>query len=46
MITPNERVTQLIAELRLPPVDLNTLYQDKNSLTPLESLEPVEGVLC
>ena len=39
MITPNERVTQLIAELRLPPVDLNTLYQDKNSLTPLESLE-------
>ena len=39
MISPNERVTRLIAELRLSPVDLNALYQDQNCLSPLESLE-------
>ena len=31
-----ERVTRLNVELRLPPVDLNALYLDQNSLSPLE----------
>ena len=39
MTAPLERVTRLIAELRLLPVDLDTLYRRQNSLSPLESLE-------
>ena len=39
MTAPLERVTRLIAELRLLPVDLDTLYRGQNSLSPLESLE-------
>jgi len=39
MRTPTERVNSLLSELRLQPVDFESIYSGKNKLTPLESLE-------
>lgn len=39
MIKPIDRVAGLITDLRMLPVDFEILYADKNSLTPLESVE-------
>ncbi len=39
MIKPIDRVAGLIADLRMLPVDFEILYADKNTLTPLESVE-------
>lgn len=39
MQTPTERVNSLLSELRLQPVDFESIYSGKNKLTPLESLE-------
>lgn len=39
MMKPLYRVTGLITDLKMIPVDFETLYADKNTLTPLESVE-------
>jgi len=39
MRTPTERVNSLLSELRLQPVDFESIYSGRNKLTPLESLE-------
>lgn len=39
MLTPLERVNNLIADLRYAQVDFDALFAGKNSLTPLESVE-------
>lgn len=39
MQTPTERVNSLLSELRLQPVDFESIYFGRNKLTPLESLE-------
>ena len=39
MLTPLERVNNLMAGLRYAQVDFDALYAGKNSLTPLESVE-------
>ena len=39
MLTPLERVNNLLADLRFAYVDFDALYAGKNSLTPLESVE-------
>ncbi len=39
MLTPLERVNNLLADLRFAHVDFDALYAGKNSLTPLESVE-------
>ena len=39
MLTPLERVNNLLADLRFAQVDFDALYAGKNSLTPLESVE-------
>lgn len=39
MQTPTERVNSLLSELRLQPVDFESIYSGRNKLTPLESLE-------
>lgn len=39
MMKPLDRVINLMADLRLSPVDFEVLYAGKNELTPLESVE-------
>jgi len=39
MLTPLERMNNLLADLRFVQVDFDALYAGKNSLTPLESVE-------
>ena len=39
MLTPRERVLNLLSDLRIQPVDFDALYADRNNLTPLESVE-------
>ena len=39
MLTPLERVNNLLADLRFHPIDFDALFAGKNSLTPLESVE-------
>ena len=39
MLTPLERVDNLLADLRYAHVDFDALYAGNNSLTPLESVE-------
>ena len=39
MLTPLERVNNLLADLRYAQVDFDALFAGKNSLTPLESVE-------
>ena len=39
MLTPQERVLNLLPDLRIQPVDFEALYAGKNNLTPLESVE-------
>ena len=39
MMKPLDRVTGLLADLRMIPVDFEALYAGKNELTPLESVE-------
>lgn len=39
MLTPLERVQNLLRDLRIQPVDFDMIYAGKNDLTPLESVE-------
>ena len=39
MLTPQERALNLLSDLRIQPVDFDTVYAGKNDLTPLESVE-------
>ena len=39
MLTPQERVLNLLSDLRIQPVDFGALYAGRNNLTPLESVE-------
>ena len=39
MLTPQERVLNLLSDLRIQPVDFEALYAGKNNLTPMESVE-------
>ena len=39
MLTPTDRVNNLLSNLRLQPVDFEALYSGHNKLTPLESVE-------
>ena len=39
MLTPLERVQNLLRDLRIQPVDFDAIYSGKNNLTPLESVE-------
>ena len=39
MLTPQERVLNLLSDLRIQPVDFEALYAGRNNLTPLESVE-------
>ena len=39
MIKIHDRVANLMADLRMCPVDFEALYSGKNELTPLESIE-------
>ena len=39
MLTPLERVRNLLSDLRIQPVDFDAIYAGKNNLTPLESVE-------
>ena len=39
MLTPLERVNNLLADLRYAQVDFDALFSGRNSLTPLESVE-------
>ena len=39
MLTPQERVLNLLSDLRIQPVDFDAVYAGKNNLTPLESVE-------
>lgn len=39
MQTPLERVTTLLSDLRIAPVDFEAIYRGKNDLTPLECVE-------
>ena len=39
MQTPTDKVNSLLSELRLQPVDFESIYTGRNRLTPLESLE-------
>ena len=39
MLTPQERVLNLLSDLRIQLVDFEALYAGKNDLTPLESVE-------
>ena len=39
MLTPTDRVNNLLSNLRLQPVDFEALYSSHNKLTPLESVE-------
>jgi hypothetical protein len=39
MLTPQERVLNLLSDLRIQPVDFEAVYAGKNNLTPLESVE-------
>ena len=39
MLTPMERVRNLLSDLRIQPVDFDAIYAGKNNLTPLESVE-------
>lgn len=34
-----EHINSLISALRMPAIDFETLYKDRNNLTPLESIE-------
>ena len=37
MLTPLERVNNLLADLRIAPVDFDAIYRGKNKLSALES---------
>ena len=39
MLTPLERVRNLMSDLRIQPVDFDAIYAGQNNLTPLESVE-------
>ncbi len=39
MQTPAERITNMLSDLRLQPVDFDEIYKGRNKLTPLESVE-------
>ncbi len=39
MLTPLERVRNLLSDLRIQPIDFDAIYTGKNNLTPLESVE-------
>lgn len=39
MLTPLERVRNLLSDLRIQPVDFDAIYAGKDNLTPLESVE-------
>lgn len=39
MLTPLERMRNLLSDLRIQPVDFDAIYSGKNNLTPLESVE-------
>lgn len=39
MLTPQQRVRNLLSDLRIQPVDFDALYAGRNNLTPLESVE-------
>ena len=39
MVTQIERVSRLLTELRLAPIDFNALFTKKDALTPLKSIE-------
>ena len=39
MLTPLERVRNLLSDLRIQPVDFDAIYAGQNNLTPLESVE-------
>lgn len=39
MLTPLERVQNLLSDLRIQPVDFDAIYAGRNNLTPLESVE-------
>ena len=39
MLTPQQRVLNLLADLRIQPIDFDAVYAGKNNLTPLESVE-------
>ena len=39
MITPLERVQNLLSDLRMSPVDFDMVFSGKNDLTPLEAVE-------
>ena len=39
MMRPIDRVTGLLSDLRMTPVDFEALFAGKNSLTPVESVE-------
>ena len=39
MIKIHDRVANMMADLRMCPVDFEALYSGKNDLTPLESIE-------
>ena len=38
MLTPQERVLNLLSDLRIQPVDFDAVYAGKNNLTPLDSV--------
>lgn len=39
MLTPLERVNNLLSDLRIAPVDFDAVFAGKNSLSPLECIE-------
>ncbi len=39
MLTPTERINNLLSDLRLQPVNFEELFRGQNKLTPLESVE-------
>ena len=39
MLTPLERVRNLLSDLRIQPVDFDAIYAGRDNLTPLESVE-------
>ena len=39
MQTPTERINNLLSDLRLQPVDFDEIYNGRNKLNPLESVE-------
>jgi DNA replication protein DnaC len=39
MLTPLERVQNLLSDLRIQPIDFDAIYAGKNDLTPLDAVE-------